>query len=35
MLAEASPEIPLGHLIVGNIGGSEYSVSAPGIPAMY
>ena len=29
MLAEARPEIPLGHLIVGNIGGSEYPVAAP------
>jgi hypothetical protein len=29
MLSKAMPEIPLGHLILGNIGGSEYPVSAP------
>ena len=28
----AMPEIPLGHLITGNIGGVEYPVSAPGDP---
>jgi hypothetical protein len=32
MLAEERPEIPLGHLIIGNIGGSEYPVSAPDDP---
>jgi hypothetical protein len=30
MPAKAMPEIPLGHLIVGSIGGSEYPVAAPG-----
>jgi hypothetical protein len=29
MPAKAMPEIPLGHLIVGSIGGSEYPVAAP------
>ncbi len=29
MLAKAASEIPLGHLIVGNIGGSEYPVAYP------
>ncbi len=32
MLARTLEEIPLGHLILGNIGGSEYPVSAPGDP---
>jgi hypothetical protein len=32
MLSKAMSEIPLGHLIVGNIGGSEYPVSAPDDP---
>jgi Alpha/beta hydrolase domain len=32
MLSRSIPEIPLGHLILGNIGGSEYPVSAPGDP---
>jgi hypothetical protein len=32
MLAQAMPEIPLGHLILGSIGGSEYPVSAPDDP---
>ena len=32
MLAETRPEIPLGHLIIGNIGGSEYPVSNPDDP---
>lgn len=29
MPAKAMPEIPLGHVILGNIGGSEYPVAAP------
>ncbi|MBV9085278.1 MAG: hypothetical protein JOZ62_21585 [Acidobacteriaceae bacterium] len=29
MLSHSAQEIPLGHLITGNIGGSEYPVSAP------
>ena len=29
MLSKATDEIPLGHLILGNIGGTEYPVSAP------
>jgi hypothetical protein len=29
MLSKATDEIPLGHLILGNIGGAEYPVSAP------
>ena len=29
MLSKAADEIPLGHLILGNIGGSEYPVAAP------
>jgi hypothetical protein len=29
MPSKAMPEIPLGHLIIGNIGGTEYPVSAP------
>ena len=29
MPSKAMPEIPLGHLIIGNIGGTEYRVSAP------
>jgi len=29
MLSQAVQEIPLGHLILGNIGGSEYPVAAP------
>jgi len=32
MLSKAMPEIPLGHLILGNIGGNEYPVSAPNDP---
>ncbi len=32
MLARAAQEIPLGHLILGNIGGSEYPVSKPDDP---
>jgi hypothetical protein len=32
MLSKEMPEIPLGHLILGNIGGSEYSVVAPDDP---
>ena len=32
MLAKPMAEIPLGHLILGNIGGSEYPVAAPGDP---
>lgn len=32
MLAKAADEIPLGHLIIGEIGGSEYPVSAPDDP---
>ncbi|MBV8867441.1 MAG: hypothetical protein JO210_18735, partial [Acidobacteriaceae bacterium] len=32
MLAQPAPEIPLGHLILGNIGGSEYPVSKPEDP---
>jgi hypothetical protein len=28
-LSKVMPEIPLGHLILGNIGGSEYPVAAP------
>lgn len=29
MLSQPMPEIPLGHLILGHIGGSEYPVAAP------
>lgn len=29
MLSKPMPEIPLGHLILGNMGGTEYPVSAP------
>jgi hypothetical protein len=29
MLSKAASEIPLGHLILGNLGGGEYPVSAP------
>jgi hypothetical protein len=32
MLAKAADEIPLGHLILGNIGGSEYPVANPDDP---
>jgi Alpha/beta hydrolase domain len=32
MPSQAMPEIPLGHLILGSIGGSEYPVSAPDDP---
>jgi len=32
MLSKERPEIPLGHLIIGNIGGSEYPVAAPDDP---
>ena len=32
MPSKLVPEIPLGHLIIGNIGGSEYPVSAPDDP---
>ncbi len=32
MPAQPMPEIPLGHLIVGRIGGSEYPVAAPDDP---
>ena len=32
MPSRVMEEIPLGHLILGNIGGSEYPVSAPGDP---
>ena len=32
MLSKAMPEIPLGHLILGNIGGTEYPVAAPDDP---
>jgi Alpha/beta hydrolase domain len=32
MLPKAMPEIPLGHLILGNIGGVEYPVAAPDDP---
>jgi Alpha/beta hydrolase domain len=32
MLSKATDEIPLGHLIIGNIGGSEYAVAAAGDP---
>jgi hypothetical protein len=32
MLSKATDEIPLGHLIIGNIGGSEYAVAAPDDP---
>jgi hypothetical protein len=32
MPAQPMPEIPLGHLIVGHIGGSEYPVAAPNDP---
>lgn len=32
MLAKAMPEIPLGHLILGHIGGTEYPVYAPDDP---
>ncbi len=32
MPSKAMPEIPLGHLMGGNIGGSEYPVSAPDDP---
>lgn len=32
MLSKPTDEIPLGHLILGNIGGTEYPVSAPDDP---
>lgn len=32
MPSHVMPEIPLGHLITGHIGGTEYPVSAPGDP---
>ena len=32
MLAQPAAEIPLGHLIIGEIGGSEYPVAAPDDP---
>jgi hypothetical protein len=32
MPSNVMPEIPLGHLIVGNIGGTEYPVANPGDP---
>jgi hypothetical protein len=32
MPSKAMPEIPLGHLIMGNIGGSEYPVAVPDDP---
>jgi hypothetical protein len=32
MLSKELPEIPLGHLILGHIGGTEYPVSAPDDP---
>jgi hypothetical protein len=32
MPAQSMPEIPLGHLIIGNIGGTEYPVAAPDDP---
>ena len=32
MLSQDMPEIPLGHLMMGNIGGTEYAVSAPDDP---
>lgn len=32
MPSKAMPEIPLGHLILGNIGGSEYPVASPDDP---
>ena len=32
MLSKAEPEIPLGHLILGSIGGIEYPVAAPDDP---
>lgn len=32
MLSQPMPEIPLGHLILGHIGGSEYPVAAPDDP---
>jgi Alpha/beta hydrolase domain len=32
MLARPMEDIPLAHLILGNIGGSEYAVAAPGDP---
>src|SRR6202522_3203390 len=32
MLSKATDEIPLGHLIIGNIGGSEYAVAAADDP---
>ncbi len=32
MLSQVAPEIPLGHLILGNIGGGEYPVSKPDDP---
>ena len=32
MLAKEMPEVPLGHMILGNIGGSEYPASAPDDP---
>jgi Alpha/beta hydrolase domain len=32
MPSRAMPEIPLGHLIVGHIGGKEYPAAAPGDP---
>jgi len=32
MLPDAAPEVPLGHLMRGNLGGTEYPVSAPDDP---
>ena len=32
MLSKTMDEIPLGHFLLGNIGGSEYPVAAPGDP---
>jgi hypothetical protein len=32
MPSKVMPEIPLGHLILGNIGGTEYPVTSPGDP---
>ncbi len=32
MLTKETPEVPLGHLILGTIGGSEYPVAAPDDP---
>ena len=32
MLSKPMPEIPLGHLIIGSIGGTEYPVAAPDDP---